>query len=89
MNSFHDIKAPPELNIIESVGDFFVFVNGKSDGLLAMRFSDSEAFSAGTAANGLEVDLRGIIDLVACRSVEFVNDESEDRGEWSEKGFEF
>ncbi|RXH75090.1 hypothetical protein DVH24_029811 [Malus domestica] len=60
-----------------SVGEFFVFVDGKSDGLLAMRFSDSKALSAGTGANGLEVDLSGIIDLVACHSVELVNDESE------------
>ncbi|KAM1426143.1 hypothetical protein TB2_018035 [Malus domestica] len=42
-----------------------------------MRFFDSEALSAGTGANGLEVDLNGIIDLVACHSVELVNDESE------------
>ncbi|KAM1090888.1 hypothetical protein FF1_018455 [Malus domestica] len=42
-----------------------------------MRFSDSKALSAGTGANGLEVDLSGIIDLVACHSVELVNDESE------------
>ncbi|KAM0975363.1 hypothetical protein ACFX2I_018287 [Malus domestica] len=42
-----------------------------------MRFSDSEALSAGTGANGLEVDLSGIIDLVACLSIELVNDESE------------
>ncbi|TQE02531.1 hypothetical protein C1H46_011837 [Malus baccata] len=74
---FHDIKVPLELNSIESVGEFFVFLDGKSDGLLAMRFSDLEALSAETGANGLKVDLSGIIDLVACRSVELVNDESE------------
>lgn len=57
-------ETPPELDIVEGVCDFLVFVIGEAHGLLPGRFANAEAHSGGTDLCP-EIDLGDIVDLVA------------------------